>query len=103
MSATVIIDAAGARMGGAARFKAELDRYLTRTEREDIQVIGVGQKINAAWLVAREMAHSAKFRRVAINNISFIAPGSARWTLLRNPLDFLTEEEQAKISLSRRP
>jgi len=103
MSATVIVDAAGARMGGAARFKAELDRYLARTEREDVKVIGAGRQVNAAWLVAREMANSAKFRRVAINNVSFIAAGSARWTLLRNPLDFLTDDEQSKISLSRQP
>jgi glycosyltransferase involved in cell wall biosynthesis len=40
---------------------------------------------------------------VAINNVSFIAAGGARWTLLRNPLDFLTDEEQSKLSLSRRP
>ena len=103
MSMPVIVDAAGARMGGAARFKAELDGYLARTGRKDVRVIGARHQVNAAWLVGREVATSAKARRVALNNVSFIAPGSARWTLMRNPLDFLTDEEQAKLSLKHRP
>jgi glycosyltransferase involved in cell wall biosynthesis len=103
MSAAVIVDVAGAGMGGAARFKAELDRYLARTGREDVKVIGVARQVNATWLVSREMTASAEARRVALNNVSFMVPGSARWTLLRNPLDFLTDEEQANLSFSRKP
>jgi glycosyltransferase involved in cell wall biosynthesis len=102
MSAAVVVDTAGAKMGGAARFKSELDSYLVRSGRDDVKVIGTGRHVNAAWLLARE-ANSARSRRVAINNVSFVGPGGARWTLLRNPLDFLTEEEESKISLSRRP
>jgi glycosyltransferase involved in cell wall biosynthesis len=102
MKAPVVVDAAGAKMGGAARFKSELDSYLARSGRDDVKVIGTGRQMNAAWLVARE-ANPARSRRVAINNVSFIGRGGSRWTLLRNPLDFLTDEEQSKISLSRRP
>ena len=36
-------------------------------------------------------------RRVALNNVSFVTPGSERWTLLRNPLDFLTKDEDANL------
>ena len=59
--------------------------------------------MGAAWLLGREIGTSISARRVATNNVSFMTPGSERWTLLRNPLDFLTDEEQSKLSLSRRP
>jgi glycosyltransferase involved in cell wall biosynthesis len=39
---------------------------------------------------------------VALNNVSFLAPGTERWTLLRNPLDFLTEHEQSDLERSVR-
>jgi hypothetical protein len=90
-------------MGGAARFKAELDLYLERTGRQDVQIIGEGRHVSAAWLAAREKANYAKSRRVSLNNVSFISPGGARWTLLRNPLDFLTAEERSKVNFSNRP
>ena len=45
----------------------------------------------------RELSSPAWSRRVALNNVSFVTPGGQRWTLLRNPLHFLTEEEQARL------
>ena len=36
----VTVDAAGAQMGGAARYLEELRGYLARTGREDIEIIG---------------------------------------------------------------
>ena len=42
MTAAVIVDAAGAQMGGAARFLVELRGYLERTGREDVEIIGRG-------------------------------------------------------------
>ena len=42
MNGTATVDIAGAQMGGAARYAAELHRYLARTGRQDVQVIGVG-------------------------------------------------------------
>ncbi len=93
----VTVDIAGAQMGGAARFVAELYGYLARAEREDVQVIGAARRLDAPWLVRRELVKSAKVRRIAINNVSFVAPGGDRWTLLRNALHFLTAGEAARL------
>ena len=94
----VIVDAAGARMGGAARFKAELDGYLARTGREDVPGHWCAAPVNAAWLVGREIATSAQARRVAINNVSFVAPGSARWTLVAQSARFPHRERTGPSS-----
>jgi glycosyltransferase involved in cell wall biosynthesis len=102
MTAGVIVDAAGGRAGGAARFRVELIRYLARTQREDVRVIGAERRVDPAWLIRREVVVSAKKRRIALNNVSFVTPGGARWTLLRNHLDFLTEAEQKNLHPSLR-
>lgn len=94
---TVTVDIAGAQMGGAARFVTELRGYLTRTGRQDVQVIGVARHVTPGWLVRREVARPGAGRRVAANNVSFVAPGGPRWTLLRNALHFLTAAETAQL------
>jgi glycosyltransferase involved in cell wall biosynthesis len=96
MPPAVIVDAAGGQIGGAARFKVELHRYLAHTKRPDVHVIGAKRQVDPAWLLRREIALPIGSRRIALNNVSFVSPGSERWTLLRNPLDFLTDEEEAK-------
>jgi glycosyltransferase involved in cell wall biosynthesis len=93
VAATVLVDAAGGQVGGAARFKVELHRYLARTGRRDVRVIGAKRHVGPAWLARREAATPRHGRRVALNNVSFLGSGAERWTLLRNPLDFLTEAE----------
>ena len=93
----VIVDAAGGPEGGAARFKVELRRYMERSGRQDLQIIGMGRRVDPAWLLRRETSFSMSNRRVALNNVSFVTPGSQRWTLLRNPLDFLTKDEDANL------
>jgi Glycosyl transferases group 1 len=93
----VIVDAAGGPEGGAARFKVELRRYIARSGRKDLQIIGMGRRVDPAWLLRREAAFSMSSRRVALNNVSFVTPGSERWALLRNPLDFLTKDEDANL------
>jgi glycosyltransferase involved in cell wall biosynthesis len=93
MTGFVTIDVAGAQMGGAARFVAELRGYLARTGREDVQVIGAARRVDPAWLIRRELARPGARRRIALNNVSFVAPGGERWTLLRNALHFLTDTE----------
>jgi len=98
----VTVDVAGAQMGGAARFAAELYDYLARAERDDVQVIGATRRLDAPWLVRRELVHPAKARRIAINNVSFVAPGGDRWTMLRNALYFLTASEAARLDPSLR-
>jgi glycosyltransferase involved in cell wall biosynthesis len=89
----VTVDIAGASMGGAARYAAELSDYLTRTGRADVRVIGGGRRVDPAWLMRREISAPAATRRVALNNVSFVAPGGSRWALLRNALHFLTHVE----------
>jgi hypothetical protein len=42
MNAIVTVDIAGARMGGAAWFSAELHSYVERTGRRDVHVIEDG-------------------------------------------------------------
>ncbi len=97
MTAAVTVDAAGALMGGAARFIVELNGYLERTGREDVEIIGTRRRVRPGWLLRRELSSPARSRRVALNNVGFLAPGGQRWTLLRNPLHFLTEGEQARL------
>jgi glycosyltransferase involved in cell wall biosynthesis len=93
----VTVDIAGAQMGGAARFGAELYGYLGRTGRKDVAVIGARRQVGPAWLLRREMAKPTSARRVALNNVSFVAPGGQRWTLLRNALHFLDAAEAAQL------
>lgn len=97
MTAGVIVDAAGGQIGGAARFKVELRRYVAQSGRRDVQIIGAERRVGPAWLLKREVAIPKCGRRVALNNVSFVSPGSERWTLLRNPLDFLTDEEEVAL------
>jgi glycosyltransferase involved in cell wall biosynthesis len=101
-TAAVTVDVAGAVVGGAARFKAELDRYLERTSRDDIRVIGASHRVNPAWLLRRELGRSSRGRYVSVNNVSFVASGKERWTLLRNALHFLTDSEIARLPPSDR-
>jgi hypothetical protein len=97
VTAAVLVDTAGAQMGGAARFMVELRSYLERTGREDVEIIGSRRRVRPAWLLRRELTSPSRNRRVALNNVGFIAPGGQRWTLMRNPLHFLTEGEQARL------
>lgn len=98
-AAMVVVDAAGARMGGAARYLDELRGYLERSLREDVTVIGAGRGLRPTWLLRREASGAVlrARRRVALNNVGFCAPGGERWTLLRNALHFLTAAEEAEL------
>lgn len=100
MTPGVTVDVAGAQMGGAARYAGELRNYLRRTGREDIRVIGEARRVGPAWLVRREMTSPRALRRIALNNVSFVAPGHEKWTLLRNALHFLTDSENAELAPS---
>ena len=97
MTATGLVDVAGGPMGGAARFRAELHGYLTRTGRRDITIIGANRRLTSAWLVHRELALPTKSRKVSLNNVGFVGPGGERWTLLGNALHFLNEAEISRL------
>ena len=102
MTATVFVDAAGAVIGGGARFRVELYSYLARSGREDIRLVGVDRRLEPRWLLRREMSRPSHGRRVALNNVSFVAPGGERWTRLGNALHFLSDEEAARLDPSLR-
>lgn len=95
MAIAVTVDVAGGPMGGAARLRTEFYRYLHRTGRQDVRIIGAQRRVGPAWLLRRELAGPARVRRVALNNVGFVAPGGERVTLLRNALHFLTSEEES--------
>jgi hypothetical protein len=97
MTATVTIDVAGGAAGGAARFRDELYRYLARSGRDDINVIGAQHAVDPAWLLRREARRSRSARMVATNCVGFVAGGGERWTLLRNALHFLSDDEEARL------
>lgn len=102
MTAAVIVDVAGGPMGGAARYRTEVYRYLERTGREDVKIIGAERRVDPVWLLRREARRSARVRRVALNNVSFVTPGGERWTLVANPWDFMTDDEEGKLPPSAR-
>lgn len=89
-------------MGGAARFRGELYRYLSTTGRQDVEIIGDQRRLGASWLVRREVAWPFRVRKVALNNVGFLTPGGERWTLLGNALHFLTEAEISSLHPSLR-
>lgn len=97
MTTTVTMDLAGGQMGGAARYRVELRAYLARRPRPDIKTIGDRRNLTAAWLALREAAAVRGSRRIALNNVGFLAPGGERWTLLSNALHFLTASEEAAL------
>lgn len=97
MTATVTVDVAGGPIGGAARFRAELYRYLVRTGREDVHILGAHRRLDSAWLLHRELVRPVSHRRVSLNNVGFVGPCGERWTLLRNALHFLTDDEESRL------
>jgi enoyl-CoA hydratase/carnithine racemase len=93
----VTIDLAGGQVGGAARYRTELNGYLERRARPDVTMIGARRQIGPAWLAAREALAMQRSRRIALNNVGFLTPGRARLTLLRNAMHFLTASEMAAL------
>jgi hypothetical protein len=87
--ASIIVDTAGARIGGARRFMDELDAYLLESARQDITLIGAERSLTSSWMIARERKAGRRLARVvALNNVSFAIAGRERVVLLRNALHF---------------
>ncbi|WP_018640451.1 glycosyltransferase [Parafrankia elaeagni] len=92
----VLVDCAGAWMGGALRLLSELDAHLARQPTSDVVVVGRNRSLTSTWLIRRERA--ARYRRIiALNNAGFVATRGERWVLLRNLLHFLPAEEVAQL------
>jgi glycosyltransferase involved in cell wall biosynthesis len=92
----VVVDCAGAQMGGALRFLEELDAYLGRRPSRDVRVIGRGRRVDPSWLLRRERLAPHR-RAVALNNVGFVAARGDRWVLLRNMLHFLSDDETRRL------
>lgn len=90
----VIVDCAGAAMGGAANFLRELDaaRNLGAIS---VDVVGRGRSLSPRWIVEREVLVPRSAHRIALNNVSFIRGRGRRTVLLRNALHFATALEMA--------
>jgi len=95
VTTSVTIDIAGGQVGGAARYATEVYGYLRRSAHDDVKVIGRQRRLGPAWLAIREAKAVRRSRRVALNNVGFFTPGGERWTLVANPLHFLTRAEMA--------
>jgi glycosyltransferase involved in cell wall biosynthesis len=95
VTTAVTIDIAGGQLGGAARYGTEVYDYLRRSARADVKVIGMRRRLSPTWLAVREAAAGRRGRRVALNNVGFLTPGGERWTLLAQPLHFLTADQMA--------
>lgn len=89
---SVVIDLAGGEVGGAARWRRELDGHLA-AHGGGVRAIGREQHLTPGWLVRRELVARGADRVVASNNASFAVAGTHRVVLLRNALHFLYDSE----------
>ncbi|MBX6389784.1 MAG: glycosyltransferase [Frankia sp.] len=96
--APVLVDCAGALMGGALRFLTELDGYLAGdpARADGVRLIGRGRRLDARWLATRERQGTRR-RAVALNNIGFVTGRGERWVLMRNMLHVLRPGEAAAL------
>jgi hypothetical protein len=91
----VVLDTAGAAVGGAARWVTELDAYLAgHGDNPPVTVIGRRTPLTPRWLVHRELATRGADMVVAANNASFALGRAQRRVLLRNALHFLHPGEE---------
>lgn len=95
----VLVDCAGARMGGARRFLDELHRWLKNGSDAPIHLIGSHTSVTAGHLLARELRALDRTydRLVALNNIGWIAGRAERWVLLRNALHFMLPSDRPNL------
>jgi glycosyltransferase involved in cell wall biosynthesis len=89
---STVMDVAGGDVGGAARWRRELDRYLAARD-GDVTLLGRDRYLTPGWLVRREQLARGADRVVAPNNVSFAVAGAHRVVLLRNALHFLYADE----------
>jgi glycosyltransferase involved in cell wall biosynthesis len=89
----VLLDTAGGGVGGAARWRSELDDYLAGAATRPT-VIGRSQYLTPTWLVRRESKARGAGVVVAANSASFAFSGTHRRVLLRNALHFLYPHEE---------
>ena len=89
----IVVDAAGAVMGGAAKYLGELQGYIRRGGRLDIRLTGESRRLTPAWLARREWSARGAMLRVALNNAGYVIGHGRNVTLLANALHFATSSE----------
>jgi glycosyltransferase involved in cell wall biosynthesis len=92
----VLLDTAGGGVGGAARWRCELDAFLADATMRPT-VIGRSQYLTPAWLIRRESKARGADVVVAANSASFAVSGVQRRVLLRNALHFLYPNEEGLL------
>lgn len=93
-----VVDVAGGVVGGAARWRAELDGYLA-SRPEPIRIIGRNRRLTGGWLFGRERLAAGASMVFATNNVSFGLAGRHRRVLVHNALHFLYPSETELLSL----
>lgn len=96
----IVIDCAGAIKGGAARFLRELQTYLEEVQPHNVELIGLGRQLTSQWLIKRELIAASAKRRISLNNAGFLNPKGENITLLRNILQFATEDDLAALAFT---
>jgi len=93
MTKRTVIDCAGARVGGAARYLREIQTYVASNSNTNIELIGLGRQLTPQWLVQREFQAATAAMRMSINNAGFINPAGVNVTILHNILQFATQDD----------
>ena len=97
MTQRIVIDCAGAVVGGAARFLRELQTYLAHQRDTNISLVGLGRQLTPQWLIQRELNAVTASRRISLNNVGFMNPRGQNVTLLRNILQFAREDDYQRL------
>lgn len=100
MNNRTVVDVAGGRVGGAARFLDEYRSYLSHSSPP--KTIGWNSRLSPQWLIKREFSAISASHTVAINNASFLG-GKERSVLLRNALHFPWADEFDRLGFRPGP
>lgn len=93
----IIVDVAGSTTGGAARYRRELEYYMSQWPREDIQLIGRGIQLTSTWLLRRELLGQGSNVKISLNNAGFLNGGGRNITLLGNILQFASKADMDSL------
>ncbi|WP_261576250.1 glycosyltransferase [Frankia gtarii] len=99
----ILVDCAGARIGGAKRLLNEFDLYLRDRQLPQLRAIGRDHVLTAPWLLRRECPGERYDRSLALNNVSFMVAGRERRVLIHGPQHFLRLEEVRSLGLRISP
>jgi glycosyltransferase involved in cell wall biosynthesis len=95
----ILVDCAGARIGGAKRLLNEFDLYLQDRRLPELRVTGRDRVLTAPWLLRRERPGDRYDRSLALNNVSFALTGRERRVLIHGPQHFLRMDEVRTLGL----